>query len=37
MAKVTFRLQPEVLAALDEVVASGIAPSKNAFVERALR
>ncbi|HEY7062273.1 MAG TPA: ribbon-helix-helix protein, CopG family [Chloroflexota bacterium] len=35
--KATFSLQPDVLAAVDEAVASGSAPSKNAFVERALR
>jgi metal-responsive CopG/Arc/MetJ family transcriptional regulator len=35
--KATFSLQCEVLAALDEVVAQGAAPSKNAFVERAVR
>ena len=35
--KATFRLQADVLAALDEAVASGSAPSKNAFVDRALR
>lgn len=34
--KATFSLREEVLAALDEAVAQGGAPSKNAFVERAL-
>ena len=34
--KATFNLHTDVLAALDEVVAQGIAPSKNALVERAL-
>lgn len=34
--KATFNLHTEVLAALDEVVAQGAAPSKNALVERAL-
>ncbi len=34
--KVTFSLRKEVLAALDEAVAAGQAPSKNSFVERAL-
>ena len=35
--KVTFSLHEDVLVALDEAVARGTAPSKNAFVERALR
>jgi Arc/MetJ-type ribon-helix-helix transcriptional regulator len=35
--KVTFSLREDVLVALDEAVAQGTAPSKNAFVERALR
>ena len=34
--KATFNLHTDVLAALDEVMAQGIAPSKNALVERAL-
>ncbi len=34
--KATFSLHPEVLAALDEAVANGAAPSKNILVERAL-
>ncbi len=34
--KATFSLREEVLAAVDEAVARGEAPSKNAFVERAL-
>ena len=34
--KATFNLHTDVLAALDEVVAQGIAPSKNALVEQAL-
>jgi Arc/MetJ-type ribon-helix-helix transcriptional regulator len=34
--KATFSLHAHVLAALDQVVAQGAAPSKNAFVERAL-
>ena len=34
--KATFNLHIDVLAALDEVMARGIAPSKNAFVEQAL-
>jgi len=34
--KATFSLHPEVLAALDEAVAHGAAPSKNVLVERAL-
>ncbi len=34
--KATFNLHPDVLAALDEAMAEGVAPSKNALVERAL-
>lgn len=34
--KATFNLPPEVLTALDEAMAAGAAPSKNAFVETAL-
>jgi len=34
--KATFSLHPDVLAALDEVMVRGAAPSKNALVERAL-
>ena len=34
--KATFNLSPDVLAALDEAMASGAAPSKNSLVERAL-
>lgn len=34
--KATFNLSPGILAALDAAMASGAAPSKNAFVERAL-
>ncbi|MDO8472234.1 MAG: hypothetical protein Q7T05_00250 [Dehalococcoidia bacterium] len=34
--KATFNLHPEVLAALDEAMVKGAAPSKNALVERAL-
>ena len=34
--KATFNLHPAVIAALDEAMAGGAAPSKNAFVERAL-
>lgn len=34
--KATFSLRPEVLSALDEVLAQGAATSKNAFVEQAL-
>jgi len=34
--KATFNVSSDVLAALDEAVSSGAAPSKNAFVERAL-
>jgi len=34
--KATFNLHPEVLDALDEAMAHGAAPSKNALVEQAL-
>ncbi|MFO7773034.1 MAG: hypothetical protein R6V59_03705 [Dehalococcoidia bacterium] len=34
--KATFNLHNDVLAALDEIVAQGMAPSKNALVEQAL-
>lgn len=34
--KATFSLHADVLAALDEIMAQGIAPSKNALVEQAL-
>ncbi len=34
--KDTFNLHPDVLAALDKVMAEGVAPSKNILVERAL-
>jgi len=34
--KATFNLHHDVLAALDEAMAGGVAPSKNALVERAL-
>lgn len=34
--KATFNLHPEILAELDQVMAAGVAPSKNALVERAL-
>ena len=34
--KATFNLPPSILAELDRAVAAGAAPSKNAFVERAL-
>ncbi len=34
--RVTFRLHQDVLAELDEAVARGAAPSKNALVERAI-
>jgi Arc/MetJ-type ribon-helix-helix transcriptional regulator len=34
--KVTFSLSEDVLAALDEAVAQGNAPSKSAFVKQAL-
>lgn len=35
--KATFNLHTDVLAALDEIVAQGTIPSKNALVEQALR
>jgi hypothetical protein len=34
--KATFNLHPDVIAALDEAMAKGAAPSKNVLVERAL-
>ena len=34
--KATFNLPPAVLAALDDAMAKGAAPSKNVLVERAL-
>lgn len=34
--KTTFNPRPEVIAALDEALAQGAPPSKNALVERAL-
>jgi hypothetical protein len=34
--KATFNLRPDVLAELDKAMTEGVAPSKNAFVERAL-
>jgi hypothetical protein len=34
--KATFRVRTEVLAALDDAIERGGAPSKNAFIERAL-
>jgi len=34
--KGTFNLPPDVLAGLDKGMAEGVAPSKNALVERAL-
>ena len=34
--KATFNLHTDVLAALDEAMARGVAPSKNALVEQAL-
>jgi predicted transcriptional regulator len=34
--KATFNLHTDVLAALDEVMAQGMMPSKNALVEQAL-
>ncbi|MDD5312811.1 MAG: hypothetical protein PHO26_07235 [Dehalococcoidia bacterium] len=34
--KATFNLHTDVLAALDEMMTLGIAPSKNALVEQAL-
>jgi hypothetical protein len=35
--KATFSLHTDVLEALDDAMAQGAAPSKNALVERALR
>ena len=35
--KATFSLQEDVLAAVNDAVRNGAAPSKNAFVEGALR
>jgi hypothetical protein len=34
--KATFNLHTDVLTALDEIMARGMAPSKNALVEQAL-
>lgn len=34
--KATFNLHTDVLAALDKIMAQGMAPSKNALVEQAL-
>jgi cytochrome c553 len=34
--KATFNLHTDVLAALDEIMAQGLVPSKNALVEQAL-
>ena len=34
--KATFNLHPDVLAALDEAMAQGVASSKNVLVEQAL-
>jgi hypothetical protein len=34
--KVTFSLHTDLLTVLDDAMARGVAPSKNAFVERAL-
>jgi len=34
--KATFNLHIDVLAALDEIMAQGVVPSKNALVEQAL-
>jgi predicted transcriptional regulator len=34
--KATFNLHTDVLTALDEIMAQGMAPSKNALVEQAL-
>ena len=34
--KATFNLHPDVLAELDKAMTEGVAPSKNALVERAL-
>jgi len=35
--KATFNLDTEVLTQLDELMAQGVTPSKNALVEKALR
>lgn len=35
--KATFNLHPDVITALDEMMAEGIASSKNALVEQAIR
>ena len=35
--KATFSLDTQVLAALDDAMARGLAPSKNSLVEQALR
>lgn len=35
--KATFSLRPDLLSALDDAIAKGAAPSKNALVEQALR
>ncbi len=35
--KATFNLSTDILAELDEMMVKGIAPSKNALVERALQ
>lgn len=34
--KATFNLHTDVLAAIDEIMATGMVPSKNALVEQAL-
>ena len=34
--KATFNLHPDILAELDKAMTEGVAPSKNALVERAL-
>jgi hypothetical protein len=34
--KATFNLRTDILAELDKVMSTGVAPSKNALVERAL-
>ncbi|MDD5038911.1 MAG: hypothetical protein PHN78_06310 [Dehalococcoidales bacterium] len=34
--KATFNLPPDVLAEMDKAMSEGVAPSKNALVERAL-
>jgi hypothetical protein len=36
LRKATFNLPEDVLGALDQAVREGVAPSKNAFVERAI-